>query len=70
MSMAPSHIAYVVKDRSVDGGAITWHEVGKMFAHKTGTGFELVIPYGISVSGRIVCVEPLENSFPPESYAD
>jgi type IV secretory pathway TraG/TraD family ATPase VirD4 len=29
-----------------------------VFPHKSGKGFDLVIPDGISVSGRIVCTEP------------
>lgn len=59
MSNRPTHIAYVVTEprESGDKKAI-WHRVGSVWPHKIGKGFDLVIPAGISVSGRIVCTEP------------
>jgi hypothetical protein len=33
-----------------------FHRVGTVFPHQNGSGFNLVIPPGISVSGRIVCL--------------
>ncbi len=58
----PSHIAYVViqpKEGS-DASAI-WRRVGSVFPHKNGNGFDVVIPAGISVTGRITCTEPKEK---------
>ena len=55
MSSKPSHTAYVVADpREVDGKS-QWHPVAAIWPHKTGTGFDLVIPPGVTLSGRIVC---------------
>jgi hypothetical protein len=63
MSNKPTHIAYVVNDpkEGSDRKAI-WHRVGSIWPHKNGKGFDLVIPEGISVAGRIVCTEPKERS--------
>jgi hypothetical protein len=63
MSNKPTHIAYVVTDpkEGSDRKAI-WHRVGSIWPHKNGKGFDLVIPEGISLSGRIVCTEPKERS--------
>ncbi len=38
-----------------------WIEVGAVWPHKNGQGFDLVIPAGISLSGRIVCRERKEQ---------
>jgi hypothetical protein len=38
-----------------------WIEVGAVWPHKSGKGFDLVIPDGISLSGRIVCRERKEQ---------
>lgn len=61
MSNKPSHYAYVITDakEGSDKKAV-WHRVGAVWPHK-GKGFDLVIPAGISVSGRIVCTEPKED---------
>jgi hypothetical protein len=63
MSNGPTHIAYVVTDLGTDKKAV-WHRVGSVFPHKNGNGFDVVIPAGISVSGRIVCTEPKEQTEP------
>jgi hypothetical protein len=58
----PTHFAYVVtesKEGSDKKGF--WHRVGTVWPHKNGPGFDIVIPDGISVSGRIVCTEPKEK---------
>ena len=56
MSSKPTHTAYVViEPKEGTDRKAQWHEVGAIWAHKNGTGFALVIPAGISVSGRIVC---------------
>jgi hypothetical protein len=58
----PTHIAYVVinTEEGSDRKA-QWHEVGAIWPHSKGNGFDLVIPTGIGVSGRIVCTERKEK---------
>jgi hypothetical protein len=62
MSSKPSHRAYVVSQPKpgTDQKGF-WHEVGVVWPHKTGKGFDVVIPEGISVTGRIVCTEPKKD---------
>lgn len=62
MSNKPTHTAYVVLDakEGTDRKA-QWTEIGAIWPHKNGQGFDLVIPPGISVSGRIVCRERKEQ---------
>jgi hypothetical protein len=62
MSNKPTHVAYIVSNpkEGSDKKAI-WNRVGAVFAHKNGNGFDLVVPDGISVTGRIVCTEPKEK---------
>ena len=58
MSSTPTHIAYVVIDPKEGSDRKTsWVEVGAIWPHKSGKGFDLVIPEGISLHGRIVCRE-------------
>ena len=59
MSSKPSHKAYVVNEG--EDGKSYWREVGAVWPHKNGGGFDVVIPPGISVSGRIVCTQPKEK---------
>jgi len=63
MSSKPSHIAYVVTDpkEGTDRKPI-WREVGAVWPHKNGSGFDIVIPEGIAVSGRLVCTERKEKT--------
>ncbi len=62
MSNKPTHTAYVVIEaKEGTDRKSQWHEVGAIWAHKNGKGFDLVIPDGISVSGRIVCTERKEK---------
>ena len=63
MSSKPSHIAYVVSEpkEGSDKKAI-WREVGAIWPHKNGTGFDLVLADQLSVSGRIVCTERKEKA--------
>jgi hypothetical protein len=56
----PSHFAYVLTDRK-NGEKPIWHRVGAVWPHKNGGGFDLVIPEGISVTGRVVCTQPKED---------
>lgn len=50
----PTHTAYVVNEAR-DGSKGYWREVGAVWPHKTGTGFDLVVFDQLAVSGRIVC---------------
>ena len=62
MSSTPTHNAYVViNPKEGSDRKATWLRVGAVWPHKNGGGFDLVIPEGISVSGRIVCREPREE---------
>ncbi len=58
MSTKPTHTAYIVTEpkEGTDRKAI-WHEVGAVWPHKTGEGFDIVIPPGLSVTGRLVCTK-------------
>ncbi len=56
MSSKPTHTAYVVVDaKEGSDKKAQWIEVGAVWSHTDGRGFDLVIPPGISLSGRIVC---------------
>jgi hypothetical protein len=58
MSNKPTHTAFIViNPKEGSDKKPIWHEVGAIWPHKNGKGFDLVIPEGISVAGRIVCVE-------------
>jgi hypothetical protein len=54
----PTHTAYVVKNPK-EGSELPaqWREVGAVWQHKKGGGFDLVIFDQLAVSGRITCVE-------------
>jgi hypothetical protein len=54
MSNAPTHYAYIVVDpKEGSDRKATWLRVGAVWPHKNGRGFDVVIPEGISLSGRI-----------------
>ena len=62
MSKSPSHRAFVVTNSKGEGDQKGfWHEVGVVWPHKSGKGFDVVIHEGISVGGRIVCTEPKKS---------
>ena len=65
-AMLPSHIAYVVTDPPGDApdSRAIWREIGAVWPHKNGHGFDVVIHAQISVSGRIVCTERREREKP------
>ncbi len=70
MSNKPTHIAYIVIDpREGSDRKAIWHEVGAVWPHKNGTGFDLVIPEGLSVAGRVVCTERKEKDQAAPSQA-
>jgi hypothetical protein len=62
----PTHIAYVVTEpkQGSDKKGL-WREVGAVWPHKNGSGFDLVIIDQLSVSGRIVCTERKEKTPEP-----
>lgn len=60
----PTHRAYVVTklDKpTAKGRDSLWHEVGAVWPHKNGGGFDVVLIDGISVGGRIVCTPPKDK---------
>jgi hypothetical protein len=70
MSTKPTHIAYVVTDpKEGSDKKATWHQVGTIWQHQSGKGFDLVIPPGVTLSGRIVCTERKEKDQPEQSAA-
>ena len=63
MNSKPTHTAYVVIDAKEDSDKkAQWIEVGAVWSHSDGSGFDLVIPLGINLSGRIVCRKRKEPS--------
>lgn len=62
MSNKPTHTAYlVIEPKEGSDRKAQWHEVGAIWPHKSGKGFDLVVPTGLSVTGRIVCTERKEQ---------
>lgn len=57
MSNKPTHRAYVVPptEQGADKRPY-WTEVGAVWPHSKGGGFDLVLPPGLAVSGRVVCM--------------
>jgi hypothetical protein len=66
----PTHKAYVVnqvKDPAKPNNFTSyWREVGAVWPHKNGNGFDITIYDGLAVSGRIVCTEPKPKEEPPK----
>ncbi len=66
----PKYHAYIVIDpKAGSNRKAYWHEIGAVWPHKNGTGFDLIIPAGISVTGRIVCTERTQPSAEPTDEA-
>jgi hypothetical protein len=67
--MTPSHIAYVVAGPrdGRDRNRATWREVGILFPHKSGKGWDLLLHPQVAVSGRIVITERRESDKPTPS---
>jgi len=67
----PTHKAYVVQeakkpDENGEQRKGRWLEVGAVWPHRNGSGFDVVIAEGIALTGRIVCVPPkVEDEKPP-----
>jgi hypothetical protein len=57
MANKPTHRAYVVPETEQGSDKKPhWTEVGAVWPHGKGEGFDLVLPPGLAVSGRIVCM--------------
>ena len=55
----PAFNAFVTNSYEKDGEEqTTWTQVGVAFEHKNGSGLNLIINNGISVSGNIVLLPP------------
>ena len=55
----PTHRAYLVENPPEESDRkARWIEVGAIWPHKNCSGFDLVVPPGLALSGRIVCVAP------------
>lgn len=62
----PTHKAYVVQEpREGSDRKGRWLEVGAVWPHRNGSGFDVVIAQGLSVSGRVVCVPPKADEEQP-----
>jgi hypothetical protein len=56
-STRPTHSAYVVIDPPAGSDRdrkATWLEIAPCWTHKDGEGFDIFVPAGVSLSGRIV----------------
>ena len=38
-----------------------WHRVGTVFPHRKGEGFNVVIPYGMALSGKLLILPRTEK---------
>lgn len=56
MNSKPTHTAYVVVDaKEGSEKKAQWYEIATVWSHNDGDGFDVVIPPGVTVTGRIVC---------------
>ncbi len=56
-NMKPTHRAYIVTEPKDKSKKAIFHRVGAVWPYASGEGFNLVITPGISVSGKIVCLQ-------------
>jgi hypothetical protein len=55
MSNKPTHTAYIVSDAPEGSDKkAQWFEIGTVWTHSDGEGFDVVLPPGVTVSGKIV----------------
>lgn len=55
MSNKPTHTAYIVSEAKEDSNKkAQWFEIGTVWAHSDGDGFDVVLPPGVTVSGKLV----------------
>jgi hypothetical protein len=66
----PSHTAYVVtKPEEGSNRKPVWYPVAAIWPHKNGNGFDIDIPPGVTLSGRIVCMERKDEQNAAEEAA-
>ena len=66
----PSHTAYVVtKPEERSNRKPVWYPVAAIWPHKNGNGFDIDIPPGVTLSGRIVCMERKDEQNSAEEAA-
>ena len=55
MSNTPTHTAFVVSD-APEGSSkkAQWFEIAKVWTHKDSGGFDIDLPPGVTISGRLV----------------
>jgi hypothetical protein len=53
----PTHRAYLVTEPKDKNKKPIFHRVGAVWPYESGKGFNLVITPGMSVTGKIVCLE-------------
>ena len=56
------------KDKETNEVKTYWHRVGTAFSQKIGNGFNLIIPEGMSITGRVLMLE--RNAKEPDSVAE
>lgn len=61
-------IAEERKDKGTGEVKTFWHRVGSAFSHKQGEGFNLVIPDGMSISGKVIMLP--RSAKEPDSAAE
>ena len=63
----------LAEERPDENGEVRtyWHSAGTAFPHKNGDGFNLVIPPGMSLSGRVLMLprKARENAAPDAQAA-
>ena len=57
MANGPSHKAFLIEKPEREGAAPFWRGVAVAFTHRDNKGFDLVIPSGMALSGRVVIRE-------------
>ncbi|KFW98781.1 hypothetical protein VSX61_20860 [Brenneria populi subsp. brevivirga] len=65
----PTYNVYVVQEtQPIDNGETNryWTKVGAAFAHNGKPGLNIMITPGISVSGKLVLLEPKEDNAAPQ----
>lgn len=55
MSNKPTHTAYVVNEAPEDSDKKSqWFNIGTVWSHADGDGFNVDLPPGVTVAGRLV----------------
>jgi hypothetical protein len=55
MSNTPTHTAFVISDAAEGSNKkAQWFEIAKVWTHKDNGGFDIDLPPGVTVSGKIV----------------